>query len=545
MGAFKLSHKIALLLTVALSTTIIIAMSYSFIINVILKNSQSSMNEVITKNDDLFSVIQTAAGVQGVVQHILREKNVDSLELYLQRSDDLIVSGKNIVSSKSHNSELAVEFDQLVAIDKEVIRIFLKGDLAQANSLYIQQSTPAFESLMKVSDTLRSQINLELKTDFDKGSVRRDKFLLVIKIITLFLIIITILAGFQFMRSLLSGINPMITMLKDLVRGEGDLRKRMKITGKDEFAQMASLFNEFIMQQQLLIQEVTTTSNEVVNATSKIEGNINFIATSAEETSAQSHSVASASGQASTNVSNISDSAEQMSDTVNTIATAIEEMSVSLCEVAKSCQKESQISSAANNQVRKTHSEVSHLQTVSIEISKVIELINDIADQTNLLALNATIEAASAGEAGKGFAVVATEVKELARQTAMATEQIRNQIEKMQESTNNAVKSINTITTVIEEVHTISQTIASSVEEQSATVGEIARNVSSSSEAAVNIAKNVNESAKGLTEISTNIQGVTLAASDTASLLSTVQKNTRSLTGLAEKMNALLKKFKI
>jgi methyl-accepting chemotaxis protein len=545
MRAFKLSHKIIILLSIAISTTIIIAMSYSFIITVILKNSKSSMNEVITKNDDLFSVIQTASGIQGVVQQVLREKNIDSLELFVQRSDGLIASGKNIVSSKSHNSDLTATFDRLVAIDKEVIKTLLTGDLAQANFLYIQKSTPAFESLMKVSDKLRSQVNLELKTDFDQGAAKRDRFLLVVKIVTLFLLIITILAGLQFMRSLLSGINSMISMLKDLVRGEGDLRQRMKITGKDEFAQMATLFNEFIMQQQILIQEVTTTSNEVVNATSQIEENINFIATSAEETSAQSHSVASASGQASTNVSNISNSAEQMSDTVNTIATAIEEMSVSLNEVAKNCQKESQISSSANNQARKTHSEVSHLQTVSVEISKVIELINDIADQTNLLALNATIEAASAGEAGKGFAVVATEVKELARQTAMATEQIRNQIEKMQESTNNAVKSINTITTVIEEVHTISQTIASSVEEQSATVGEIARNVSSSSEAAINIAKNVNESAKGLTEISSNIQGVTLAASDTASMLSIVQKNTRSLTGLAEKMNTILKKFKI
>jgi methyl-accepting chemotaxis protein len=266
---------------------------------------------------------------------------------------------------------------------------------------------------------------------------------------------------------------------------------------------------------------------------------------SAEKTSAQSHSVASASEQATTNVSNISNSAGQMSDTVNTIATAIEEMSVSLNEVAKNCQKESQITSSANDQARKTHSEVSHLQAASTEITKVIELINDIADQTNLLALNATIEAACAGEAGKGFAVVATEVKELARQTAIATEQIRTQIGKMQESTNSAVMSINTITTVIEEVHTISQTIASSVEEQSATIGEIAHNVSSSSDAASSIAKNVNQSAKGLTEISSNIQSVNQASSDAASMLSDVEKSTKALAGLAEKMNTVLKKFTI
>lgn len=545
MGASKLSHKIAILLSVAIGATFVVAISYNFLTALITGNFKNNIKALTTKNDDLFSVIQTASEVQGVVQQILREKNLDSLESYVQRSDELISSGKKTVSSKAHNENLAIKFNDLVSIDSLVIETFLTGDLAQANSMFIRQSTPAFEALMNTSRTFRSQIDSDIKASFDTSERKRTELQLLVNAIALFFIIIIIIAGLQFMRSLLSGINSMISMLKDLVQGEGDLRQRMKIIGKDELAQMSGLFNEFIIQQQRLIQEVTNTSIEFVAETSKIEKNITSIAASAEETSAQSHSVASASEQASTNVSNISNSAELMSDTVNTIATAIEEMSVSLNEVAKNCQKESQITSSANNQARETHSEVSHLQSVSIEISKVIELINDIADQTNLLALNATIEAASAGEAGKGFAVVATEVKELARQTAMATEQIKTQIEKMQESTNNSVISINTITTVIEEIHIISQTIASSVEEQSATIGEIARNVSSSSEAATSIARNVNESAKGLTEISSNIHSVTLASSSAASMLSDVEKNTKSLTGLAEKMNTVLKKFKI
>jgi methyl-accepting chemotaxis protein len=533
------------MLSVAIGTVLVVTISYSLFIALIVGNFKIDSEEVTTKNDDQFSVIQTASGVQGLIQRILREKNIDSLEMYVQKSDELIKNGKEIVSSKAHNDDFKTKFDNLVAIDIKVIDAILKGDISQANYIFIQQSTPAFEALMNASSEYRSQINSEIHTNFVKGELKRARFQLIVNGIALLFIIITIITGLQFMRSLLSGINSMISMLKDLVQGEGDLRQRMKITGKDEFAQMSGLFNEFIVQQQHLIEEVTYTSNEVVAATSKIEKNITSIVASAEKTSAQSHSVASASEQATTNVSNISNSAGQMSDTVNTIATAIEEMSVSLNEVAKNCQKESQITSSANDQARKTHSEVSHLQAASTEITKVIELINDIADQTNLLALNATIEAACAGEAGKGFAVVATEVKELARQTAIATEQIRTQIGKMQESTNSAVMSINTITTVIEEVHTISQTIASSVEEQSATIGEIAHNVSSSSDAASSIAKNVNQSAKGLTEISSNIQSVNQASSDAASMLSDVEKSTKALAGLAEKMNTVLKKFTI
>ena len=110
-----------------------------------IREFQNQYEEVTTKNDDLFSVIQTASGVQGVVQQILREKNIDSLELYVQRSDELISSGKNIVSSKAHNKDLALNLTELVAIDKKVIEILLTGDLAQANSIFIQQSTPAFE----------------------------------------------------------------------------------------------------------------------------------------------------------------------------------------------------------------------------------------------------------------------------------------------------------------------------------------------------------------------------------------------------------------
>ena len=127
-------------------------------------------------------------------------------------------------------------------------------------------------------------------------------------------------------------------------------------------------------------------------------------------------------------------------------------MSSSLNEVSKNCQKESQIAANANNQAKSTRDLMERLGVSSKEIGKVIEVINDIADQTNLLALNATIEAASAGEAGKGFAVVANEVKELAKQTAQATDQIGRQIEEMQNNTGNAVAAIEDITKIIEEI---------------------------------------------------------------------------------------------
>ena len=179
-----------------------------------------------------------------------------------------------------------------------------------------------------------------------------------------------------------------------------------------------------------------------------------------------------------------------MSAGVSSVATAIEEMSASLNEVSKNCQKESQIAASASNQAKSTRDLMDRLGVSSKEVGKVIEVINDIADQTNLLALNATIEAASAGDAGKGFAVVANEVKELAKQTAQATEQISRQIEEMQGSTTSAVAAIEEITKIIEQINAISHTIVSSVEEQTSTVNEIAKSISGASQAATEIARN-------------------------------------------------------
>jgi methyl-accepting chemotaxis protein len=220
-------------------------------------------------------------------------------------------------------------------------------------------------------------------------------------------------------------------------------------------------------------------------------------------------------------------------------------MSSSLNEVAKNCQKESQIAANANNQAKSTRDLMERLGVSSKEIGKVIEVINDIADQTNLLALNATIEAASAVEAGNGFAVVANEVKELAKQTAQATDQIGRQIEEMQNNTGNAVAAIEEITKIIEEINSISNTIVAAVEEQSATVNEIAKSVGGASQAATEIAKNVGESAKGLIEVSSNIQGVNKAATDTASGIGQIKQSAQDLAALASGLQKIVGQFKI
>jgi methyl-accepting chemotaxis protein len=232
-----------------------------------------------------------------------------------------------------------------------------------------------------------------------------------------------------------------------------------------------------------------------------VNHNAQALASSSEELTAVSQQMSSNSEETATQSNVVAAASEQVSKNVATVATSAEEMSASAKEIAKNATEAAKVATEAVKVAFDTNKTVAKLGDSSIEIGKVIKVITSIAQQTNLLALNATIEAARAGEAGKGFAVVANEVKELAKQTAAATEDISGKIEAIQTDTKAAVTAIDQIGKIINQISDIQNTIASAVEEQTATTNEIARNA--------------NEAAQGSTEISKNIANVSLAAKNT------------------------------
>jgi methyl-accepting chemotaxis protein len=232
-----------------------------------------------------------------------------------------------------------------------------------------------------------------------------------------------------------------------------------------------------------------------------VNQNAQALASSSEELTAVSQQMSSNSEETATQSNVVAAASEQVSKNVATVATSAEEMSASAKEIAKNATEAAKVATEAVKVAFETNKTVAKLGESSIEIGKVIKVITSIAQQTNLLALNATIEAARAGEAGKGFAVVANEVKELAKQTATATEDISGKIEAIQNDTKAAVTAIDQISKIINQINGIQNTIASAVEEQTATTNEIARNAT--------------EAAKGSTEISKNIANVSEAAKNT------------------------------
>jgi methyl-accepting chemotaxis protein len=243
--------------------------------------------------------------------------------------------------------------------------------------------------------------------------------------------------------------------------------------------------------------------------TESLKQTLNVVNQNAQALSAASEELSSVAQQMSSNseeTTNQSDvsaaAAEQVSKNVATVATAAEQMSASTKEIAKNASEAARVASTAVRVAEETSKTVNKLGESSVEIGKVIKVITSIAQQTNLLALNATIEAARAGEAGKGFAVVANEVKELAKQTASATELIGQKIEAIQADTKGSVEAITHISSIIRQINDIQNTTASAVEEQTATTAEIARNAG--------------EAAAGSTEIARNISAVSQAARSTS-----------------------------
>jgi len=323
----------------------------------------------------------------------------------------------------------------------------------------------------------------------------------------------------------------------------GNLDARSPVSAKNEFGLLSDSVNSMADTLSASIRSVQKVSKAMAEASDKVLHMYRNVHETTQNVSQRTNSVSAEAKSATQNVTIISSHAEKMSSSVGSVAEAIEEFRFSLNEVAKNCREESKIAAEADSQAKETLEKMQRLNNTSKEITKIVEMINDIAEQTNLLALNATIEAASAGEAGKGFAVVANEVKELAKLTAQATDEIEKQIEQMKSITENSVGAIGDISKVIDNVNIISQTIVTAVEEQTVTVNQVARNIGSASNAANEIAQNVQRTAGGLIKISTNIQKLDREVKTSSNGVQQMEEQTSEQKTLVNKLQGIVNRM--
>jgi len=275
--------------------------------------------------------------------------------------------------------------------------------------------------------------------------------------------------------------------------------------------------------------DINAMAEKLAGSMSQIGQSAQMLASSSEELNAVSHQMSANAEETATQSNVVSAAAEEVAKNLQTVSTATEEMTSSIKEIAKNANEAARVATSAVKTAETTNATVAKLGESSAEIGQVIKVITSIAQQTNLLALNATIEAARAGEAGKGFAVVANEVKELAKETAKATEDISQKIEAIQSDTKGAVEAIGQITGIINQLNDISNTIASAVEEQTATTNEIARNVQ--------------EGAKGGAQVTENIASVAQAAKSTTQGANDTQTAAGELARLAAELQQVVGQF--
>ena len=297
--------------------------------------------------------------------------------------------------------------------------------------------------------------------------------------------------------------------------GAGVQRKLGEIHGAaGELGEMAESFAQAADTASFRVEQGAAASRQVQHLVEDIRARLGLIVGTSEELWSNLNGVGSAAKGISANIGLIAGASDQVSGSIMAVAAAVEEMSVSLNEVSSNSSQAAGVAQGATNAAQRAASTMDNLGKSAKAIGKVVGMIKGIAAQTNLLALNATIEAASAGDAGKGFAVVANEVKELAKQTASATEDIRDRVEEMQEATLQAVGAIQDVVVRIEQLNNISGIIAAAVEEQTSTTSEMAQNIASTARSAEQLTGNVQNVSTAATAVSEKLQASGAAVSE-------------------------------
>jgi methyl-accepting chemotaxis protein len=363
---------------------------------------------------------------------------------------------------------------------------------------------------------------------------------------SLFALAAAIFGGIVLARSITVPLGKTVTLLDSVATG--DIRQDVLpelLARRDEIGMLGKSVQAMSVNLRDVVKNMTGGIQVLSSSSAELSANSSQMTDGSHEASGKAHAVAAAAEQMTANVVSVAAGMEQTSTNLGSVATATEQMTSTIGEIAGNSEKARRITEEATKQAARISEQMNQLGAAAQQIGKVTETITEISSQTNLLALNATIEAARAGSAGKGFAVVANEIKELAQQTARATEDIKGRIAGVQSSTAGGIAEIDKVSAIIHEVSDIVSSIAAAIEEQSTVTKDIARNIAEASTGVRDANKRVSEASQATSEIAREIIVVDQAAGQMAEGSQQVQTSATELSRVAEQLQATVQRFKV
>ena len=415
--------------------------------------------------------------------------------------------------------------------------------LPEVGKIFQEKTLPALGQVRDTLHAILAGVDKQLGESKDALRAKVAFQQMLILLVSLGALVIGILLSAVIGRGITGVLKKAVLFAGDIAKG--DLTGKFEIERRDELGSLAGALTTIA---QNLSKMIGSMSGEVVglaSASNELTSLSHRMSEGATLVSEMSTSVAAATEEMSSNMNSVAAASEQASTNVNIVASATEQVSSSIAEVAGKTREARGITADAVALAKSSSEKVDALGLAANEISKVTQAITEISDQTNLLALNATIEAARAGDAGKGFAVVAHEIKELAKQTAAATSEIRNSIESIQNSTAETVTEIRQISEVINKVDHIVADIATSVEEQSATTNDISVNVQQAAQGIGEVNGNVAESSAVASMVAADIAKVSQTAAELAESGGDVENSAQDIEKIAVYLKTLSSQFKV
>ncbi|MBF0574198.1 MAG: HAMP domain-containing protein [Desulfamplus sp.] len=380
---------------------------------------------------------------------------------------------------------------------------------------------------------LRQNIDLRL----EKAMITQSTGVIFVILILVFTIIICL-------KSIV--INPILKNVRFTEKmSEGDFSQKIVIDQKDEIGIMGSALNIMVSKIEKMFSEIVQGIETLSASSSNLSQISKYMHQGAQNISVKSKAGSSLTKNMEANINSVAYISRQTADNVKMVSVATAEMNTTISQIGQNSEKALLVTNKAVLQTQNISEKVNELGNAANEISKVTEIITEISDQTNLLALNATIEAARAGEAGKGFAVVANEIKELARQTANATKEIKSKIGEIQGATSDTVTEIKNISHIIHSINEIITTIASAVEDQAVTTKEISGNINQVSQGINQVDENIDNSSKIAKKVVSEITQIEKYTEDIFDTSSKVNINAEELFVLAKQLKQLVGKFKV